>query len=247
MRIAVLSDIHANLPALEAVLADLDDQGADRLVHLGDCVGYGPDPVACLRLLRERGAVVVQGNHEHALLNPVAKGWFNASARKAVEITEHLVPEAERELLRAWPTSVAFDGLRFVHGFPRDNAFLYLFAADDDRLMRAFAEMDEDVCFVGHTHDLELVCLKNGELARSPLAPGVTELDLDARCIINVGSVGQPRDDWDNRAKYAVFDTQARSLDLRGVAYAFEGVARRIKALGIPDTYADRLAGPRRG
>ena len=244
MRLAVLSDIHANLPALEAVFADLGNQDVDKVLHLGDVVGYGPDPEACARLLRERGVASVLGNHDYAMIRPSAKSWFNASSRKAVDITDGLVSDETRDWMRTLPSSICFDGFRFVHGVPRDNAFLYLFALNDERLARAFAAMDERICFVGHTHMLELVTEAPKGIRRQPLAMGVTELDPVKRYIINIGSVGQPRDDEDYRAKYAVFDTENWFLDMRGADYDYKPVARRIRERGIPDTYAARLAGP---
>ena len=244
MRFAVLSDIHANLPALEAVFAELDYQEVDKVLHLGDVVGYGPDPEACARLLRERGVASVLGNHDYAMIRPTAKAWFNASSRKAVDITDGLVSDETRDWLRTLPSSICFDTFRFVHGVPRDNAFLYLFALDDERLARAFAAMQERICFVGHTHMLELVTEVPKGIRRQPLAMGVTELDPGKRYIINIGSVGQPRDDVDNRAKFAIFDTEDWSLDMRGAEYDYKPVAKRIRELGIPDTYAARLAGP---
>lgn len=244
MRFAVLSDIHANLPAFEAVLADMDTQQVGQVLHLGDVVGYGPDPEACISLMRARGIQTVLGNHEHAMIRPTAKSWFNASSRKAVDITDSLISDDARNWIRTLPTSISLDVFRFVHGIPRDNAFLYLFALDDARLERAFAAMDEVICFVGHTHMLEMATKDKKGVRRQPLAMGVTELAPEKRYIINIGSVGQPRDDIDNRAKYAIFDTVEWALEIRGVDYDYKDVAKRIRSLGIPDTYAARLYGP---
>ncbi|WP_461208898.1 metallophosphoesterase family protein [Desulfocurvus sp. DL9XJH121] len=244
MRFAVLSDVHANLEALTAVLQDLDRQDVERIFFLGDAVGYGPDPEPCVALLRERGAACVLGNHEHALIRPAARAWFNPSARQAVDVAVGQASEDSLAWMRTLPSSLAFGRYRFVHGFPRDNAFLYLYATDEERLKRGFTDMGEDLCFVGHSHMLERVVCDAVGVRRLPLMLGVTALDPSLRHIVNVGSVGQPRDDVDYRAKYAVFDEAAWTLEMRAVDYDWRAVARRIRELGIPSTYANRLAGP---
>jgi predicted phosphodiesterase len=241
VRLAVLSDIHGNLDALRAVLADMDAQGLTRAVSLGDVIGYGPDPEACLALLRERGIPTVMGNHEHAMLRESHKRWFNPQSRQAVEITETLIGAATREALAALPTSLVVAGVRCVHGYPPDNLHLYLHAVDDGRLEQTLAHMDEPLCFVGHTHDLAWVRWDGGQLTRGVLAPGVLALDPDCRYLLNVGSVGQPRDDFDTTSKYVVYDAGAQTCEVRRVAYDAGPVAERMLAQGVPETFARRL------
>jgi len=241
VRLAVLSDIHANLDALRAVLADMDALGVTRAVSLGDVIGYGPDPEACLAQLRQRSIPTVMGNHEHAMLREVHKRWFNPQSRRAVEITETLLGEATRAMLHALPTSLVLAGVRFVHGYPPDNLHLYLHAVADERLEQTLAHMAEVLCFVGHTHDLAWVCWDGAQLTRGVLAPGTLALEPGCRYLLNVGSVGQPRDDFDTTAKYAVYDSRAHSCEVRCVAYDARPVAERILALGVPETFAHRL------
>ncbi|MBU1003971.1 MAG: metallophosphatase family protein [Proteobacteria bacterium] len=244
MRFAVLSDVHANLPAFEAVLADMESCSVDRALHLGDIVGYGPDPEACVALMRARNIPSVLGNHEQALLHDNAKRWFNTNSRKAVDITAALISDDTRQWFATLPTSIAFDRYRFVHGFPKDNAFYYLYQADEEKLEEAFSSMVMAVCFVGHTHMLEHVEWDGLEVERKELPPGLRRLNPLAKHIINVGSVGQPRDDYDYRAKYVLFDDALWDIEVRAVDYDYRDVARRILALGMPATYATRLSGP---
>ncbi|MCK9241107.1 metallophosphoesterase family protein [Desulfocurvus sp.] len=245
MSIAVLSDIHGNLDALRAVLADMDALGVAGAVSLGDVIGYGPDPEACLALLRERGIPTVMGNHEHAMLRESHKRWFNPQSRAAVEITETLIGPDTREALRTLPTSLVRGGARFVHGYPPDNLHLYLHAVSDERLGQTLAQMAEEVCFVGHTHDLAWIRWDNGHLTRGTLAPGVLALDPGCRYLLNVGSVGQPRDDFDTTAKYVLHDPAARRCEVRRVAYDARPVAARMLAQGVPETFIRRLGSGR--
>jgi len=241
MRLAVISDIHGNLLALRAVLQDLDQLGVRSIINLGDMIGYGPDPEECVALIRQRAIPTVLGNHEHAMLRPEHKRWFNDSARIAVDITESHISKESRDWFRTLPTSLAFGNCRFVHGYPPDNSHLYLFNMREERLLKTLDNMKEAVCFVGHTHDLEWVRFDGTTVQRGSLGPGIMTLHSDCRYLLNIGSVGQPRDDYDNRAKYALFDPQAGSCEIRCVDYDWDTVSKRIRALGIPETYANRL------
>lgn len=241
MRLAVLSDIHANLDALRAVLADMDALGVTQAVSLGDVIGYGPDPEACVALVRERGIPSVLGNHEHAMLREAHKRWFNPQARRAVEITETLIGAQTRAWLHTLPTSLVVAGARCVHGYPPDNLHLYLHAVSDARLEQTLAHMAEPLCFVGHTHDLAQAHWDGARLSRGVLPPGALALERGSRHLLSVGSVGQPRDDFDTTAKYAVYDPANHVCEVRCVAYDARPVAERILALGVPDTYARRL------
>ncbi len=239
MRIAVLSDIHGNLEALREVLADLDRLDVDRTVSLGDNVGYGPEPEAVVRTLRERGIPSVMGNHEWALGRPENLGWFNPTAREALVRTESLVSEATLSCCRSLPASLTLEGCRFVHGLPPDDVLTYLFQADAAELERTLTAMEEETCFVGHTHELLLVEVGEGGLEAGRPGEGLHELG-EGRRLVNAGSVGQPRD-GDNRAKYVIWDPETRGLEVRFVAYDIHRTAEGIVAAGIPQVYADRL------
>lgn len=240
MRIAILSDIHANLEAFQAVLDDMDRQAPDAVVSLGDNVGYGADPDAVLALLRERGIPSVMGNHEHGLTAPGGMDWFNPTARKAVERTAELLAPESLAYISTLPPFLIMAGARFVHGMPPDKTHQYFFKYNDKALLRLFDAMPERIAFVGHTHMLEYARFDGRELERGELSKGKRLLDPASRYILNVGSVGQPRD-GDKRAKYVLFDPDAPSIDARFIPYGAKTAADKILAAGMPEQYARKL------
>lgn len=242
MKLAVLSDVHGNVEALRAVLADVDAQGAEGLVCCGDMVGYGPDPEEAVALLRGRGAAMLAGNHELGLGRLRNLGWFNHAARLALETTARLVTPQTAAFLDGLHKHLVLHGCRFVHGMPPDSAHAYLFATDDDKIAAALRRIEERLCFVGHTHEVWLVQWDGARVTRLNPGPGVRTLDPTAAYIVNVGSVGQPRDDWDKRAKYVLYDDAAGTVDFRFVAYDPADTCAKILALGLPRRYADILA-----
>ena len=240
MRLAIISDVHGNLAALEQVLADLEGRPAEVVVSLGDQVGYGPQPVECLDLLARRGVHRMLGNHELGLIRPEYRSWFNPQALKALMATAGLVGEAEMELMRALPTYMDVDGCRMVHGAPPDSVTTYLFELDDAQIPLALDQASARVCFVGHTHDLELISEQDGRIWRASLAQGEILLDPARRHIVNVGSVGQPRDGT-NHAKYALYDTASHRLEIRFVSYDIAATVKMIEERGLPAVYGQRL------
>lgn len=238
--LAVLSDIHANLEAFRAVLDDLDSLGVAEIVSLGDVVGYGPDPDACLDLLRTRSIVSVLGNHEWGLLNKGAECWFNPCAKDALCLTRSLISASNIEHLRTFPETMLRRGQLFVHGAPPKSYRKYLFQYDDEALAKKLKALKTPLCFCGHTHDLDLYWLNGTGVHKSPLKPGLVRLDLSRPHIINAGSVGQPRD-GDPRAKYVIWRPAESNLDVRAVPYDNARTADKIRRLGFPETYAARL------
>lgn len=240
MRIAVLSDIHANLEAFEAVLRDIDIQAPDAVVSLGDNVGYGADPEAVVALLRERNIPSVMGNHEHGLTKPGGMDWFNPTARKAVERTAKLLSPESLAYLAALPPFLIMAGARCVHGMPPDKTHQYFFKYNDKALLRLFAAMPERIAFIGHTHMLECARYEGRKIERGELSKGIRRLDPASHYILNVGAVGQPRD-GDKHAKYVLYDQNASSIDVRFVPYDAKRAADKILAVGMPEQYARKL------
>lgn len=240
MKMAILSDIHGNLEALREVLRDLEDTRPDHTVCLGDVVGYGPDPEAVVRLIQGHGISTILGNHEWALIHPAHLDWFNPSARLSLQRTAELLPPEMVRRLAQWPTTLRLEGALCVHGCPPDSVTRYLFEVPKEEFSVLFSLYEESLCFVGHTHQLLWVRWDGATVVSGRFQEDVLELDPSARYIINVGSVGQPRD-GDNRAKYILWDTLGGTIQVRRVPYDIAKTAEKILALGFPRINADRL------
>ncbi len=237
MRYAVLSDIHGNLEALEAVLADAAER-ADTVLCLGDVVGYGADPEACMELIAGRAAALVAGNHEHAVAGLLDLDWFNDYARAAVEWTRDRLDEDHRSYLAALPLVAEVGDATLVHASPeRPEEWEYLVSPQDG--FAAFPAFATRLCFVGHSHRPAAWSLGS---SGPEFVAGAVELSLESgrRYIVNVGSVGQPRD-RDPRAAYALWDADRGRLVIRRVAYDVDTARRKILAGGLPRLLADRL------
>lgn len=244
MRLAVLSDIHANLEAFQAVLEDVRAQSARAPIHdvisLGDAVGYGPDANAVVRLLCREGFACIQGNHEQGVLFPEKRGWFNPTTRKSLEITLGQLSPETRSVLRTWPLSIARKAYLAVHGCPPADPFDYLFEYEPETLPELFATFSQKLCFVGHTHLLHLASWDGHAATLDEIEPGTFRLEQGRRYIVNVGSVGQPRD-GSLAAKYVIWDVDNALLDVRAVPYDAKPTIAKIEALGFPEVNARRL------
>ena len=238
MRIAVLSDIHSNLVALDAVLAHAGR--VDAIWHLGDVVGYGPDPDGVVARLIEVGAVGVRGNHDAAALGGREIDWFNPEARAAAEWTRDKIDGTTRAWLSALPERHAIDRMTLVHGSPRDPIREYVSSAGI--AVENLAVLETDFGLHGHTHVPVAFCLGPDERLRVVAAGSGGSLELDGqRALINPGSVGQPRD-GDPDASYLILDPEAATVTWHRVAYDIASVQAAIRAAGLPRRLADRLA-----
>jgi len=191
-------------------------------------------------LLRFRGIPSVMGNHELAIVDKSHLTWFNPYAKIALLLTESLLSRNTMELIENLPSTVITNGHLFVHGCPPDEINTYLFELSLDEFKERFTRMREDICFVGHTHELLLVSYGDGLITWKRLGKGSMRLPEDHKHIVNVGSVGQPRD-GNNNAKYVLWDDKTHLLDVRFVPYDIRKTATRIIAMGFPRTFADRL------
>lgn len=241
VRLAVISDIHGNLEALESVLKDLDGLNIDRVLCLGDVVGYGPNPEECVQLICSRNIPTIAGNHDKAILFPALLNWFNPTAQTSLIRTRAMLSAASRNWMAGLPFCAAMGSYYGVHGFPPKSFITYLFQVTAGRLQRAFARLSAPVCFVGHTHDLEIVTCNLQDIPMRRVLPvGLTVLQADCRYIINVGSVGQPRDGAPG-AKYAVWNQTEHTLEVRRVMFDVEVVVAKMRRAGLPDAHAQRL------
>ena len=240
MKLAIISDIHGNLEALHSVLADIDREMPMDVICLGDCIGYGPQPEEVMAEIRRRNIPTIIGNHELAVCDRRHLNWFNPHARESVEKSIAMLSAESIESIQHLPTSMIRAQCRCVHGYPPEDVRTYLFQKKPYQLIQTFKEMQERICFVGHTHDLELILFDGRQVERKVLKEGLTPLDADKHYLINIGSVGQPRD-GDNRAKYAIYDPDAGELDVRFMRYDIDATVRKIKAAGLPAVHANRL------
>jgi diadenosine tetraphosphatase ApaH/serine/threonine PP2A family protein phosphatase len=245
MRVAVLSDIHGNLPALEAVLAAI--RPYDALWQLGDIVGYGPQPDEVVGRLRAESAAGVRGNHDAAAVGEIETSWFNDDARAAVEWTARIIGADTRHWLTELPRTIVQNSgapngaadFTLVHGSPRDPIWEYVFSAPVART--SFAAFETTHCLVGHTHVPLVFRDDDGEI--ETLAPQHgSQLKLDARrTILNPGSVGQPRD-GDPRACAMILDTETMTAEWRRIDYPISTTQERMRAVGLPGRLVERLS-----
>jgi predicted phosphodiesterase len=239
-KIAVISDIHSNLDAFDEVLRDIESLAISTLFSLGDNIGYGPEPEAVINRLTERGIPSVLGNHELAVTDPSELDWFNPVARESLRKTVAMLSEKAIDRIHQFPYCRVQDDNRFVHGFPPDSPVIYQFQVTEEELAETFAALPERIFFTGHTHYPEVIEYLDDGIERQEFQRGIRQLDPQGRYIINVGSVGQPRD-GNNNAKYVVYDPEDMTLELRYVPYDVEAVVAKILAAGLPESHATRL------
>jgi len=242
VRYLILSDIHGNLQALEAVLEDADRLGYDALLVLGDLVGYGADPAAVIdtTLAREPKAMI-RGNHDKVAAGLEPAALFNDVARASIEWTARTLSPEHLKVLRALPQGpqLAGDDIEICHGSPFDEDY-YVFDVDDAG--RAIEASRARICFFGHTH-LPAVFASSPDPAQDSddLAQDELRLPTTGPALINCGSVGQPRD-GDPRAAYGLYDVARNVVALRRVRYDIAGAQARIRAEKLPEYLAVRLA-----
>ncbi|MCB9914492.1 MAG: metallophosphoesterase family protein [Planctomycetes bacterium] len=240
MKYGILGDIHANLSALEEVLRCFETEGVRRVLSVGDVVGYGAAPRECIDLLREVGAEVVLGNHDAAVAGKIELLYFNNYAREAVRWTASVLSGHHHAWLAELPLVRDLEDCSVAHGtYANPELFDYIQSTTDAD--PSLDLLEGRVCFVGHTH-VPVTLLR---LAQDPHRTAYTmenEIDLSEAhsALVNVGSVGQPRDE-ECRAAYAVYDTDLDRVTIGRVAYDIEREAARIRAAGLPGVLADRL------
>ncbi len=235
-RILLIADVHASLLALEAVLAACGS--VDGIWVMGDTVGYGPDPSDVLALLRARGATMVAGNHDRAVATGQGVPAFNPHAAAAVRLHSQWLSAEERDVLASLPVTLGTDGFTLCHGSLRDPMWEYVVSPAQARATIQVSTTPH--CCNGHTHVPALYRV-DADRASSVDTGNDVPLQLSGRCLVNPGSVGQPRD-GDPRAAYAILDTVATTVTFRRATYDVRETQRRIRARGLPDLLADRLA-----
>ncbi len=237
MRIAVLADVHGNLEALTAVLEDLGAQAPERVLFLGDAVGYGPDPNACVEKIFEVADTAVAGNHDHGALELISTAYFNPFAQAAIRWTQTVLTKENRERLLSMPMTAREGDLLLVHATPeRPEAWHYLLY--DGEARRQFEFFDEKACLYGHTHR-PIGFVGDGNNVRRATESLLT-FQEQFRYIVNVGSVGQPRDSNPDAA-YCLYDTREKVLSFQRVPYNYRITQEKMRAAGLPAFLIERL------
>ena len=240
MRVLIVSDIHSNTEALDAVIADAKSRsGFDLVWCLGDVVGYGPDPSRTLRRLREFELVAVAGNHDYAAAGVIDASDFNGAAYAAIRWTADQLQDSEKLFLSELPTVSLQSPFTLVHGSLRAPIEEYLL--HPSQAQATLELLTTPYCLVGHSHQ-PFLCRETAPVPMFlPLPEGVASPLGQARCIINPGSVGQPRD-RDTRASYAVFDSESLVIEHYRVAYDIAATQDKMRRAGLPDYLVERLA-----
>jgi len=238
MKYGLISDVHANLEALQAVLKDMEKRKVDSVHCLGDVVGYGADPAACLKLVDTTCDIKLLGNHEYAALGLQSCEDFNEAARTAAEWTLAKLDEKASAIMSDFELDRALDDLYLVHASPYEpDHWHYIFTSDDAVL--AFEHLEQKIGFFGHSHIPMILRERPGSLPGAQAGHEFTA-DPEGRYLVNVGSVGQPRDN-DPRACYVVFDSEELEFEFHRVEYDIAATQQKMTEASLPKTLISRL------
>ena len=238
MRYAILGDIHGNWEALTAVLDDARQRGVDQHLSVGDLVGYNPDPIRCIDHVRDIGCIVVQGNHDFFSVRMPSTRDMSAVAAAAIEWTRAHLHDDHRLYLGKLPRTRMFDNISIAHNtLEEPRVWQYMLEVDD--ASRSFAFQRTPLCFIGHTHVPVLFHKKDRIVTVTKLE--TFKLEPESQYVVNVGSVGQPRD-RDPRASYVIYDSETGEITLKRIAYEVGRTQEKIRKSGLPLWLALRLS-----
>ena len=239
MRYALLGDIHGNTEALSVVLSAIRESQVDKIICLGDVVGYGAEPVACLTMIRDLKCDVIAGNHDWAAVGKLSIDCFNAYAKAAALWTREQLSQEQKDWLANLPLVLTYDHCAVAHGtFHQPEAFNYIQTVfDAEQSFEALRRLGASLGFLGHSHvpvgffdtDPITYTLENG-----------IPIDAETSTIVNAGSVGQPRDE-NNKASWALFDSDKREVSINRIEYDIDAAANKIRGVGLPEILAARL------
>lgn len=240
MRALIVSDVHSNLEAFHAVIEDAEVRGGfDEIWSLGDLVGYGPDPSACVELLRSYEHRAVAGNHDLAAIGRISIERFNPYAAAANRWTAAELAQDQSEYLGSLPLTLEIDEFTLAHGSPRDPVWEYLITVES--AIACFTHIDTYWCLVGHSH-MPFLCIPRPDGASFMAFPQGRAVQLDEKAlIVNPGSVGQPRD-GDPRAGYVLYEDGAQIITHYRVEYNIAATQDKMRRHSLPDYLIDRLS-----
>lgn len=239
MKTGIISDIHGNFEALKAVLDALKKEKVDRIVCLGDVVGYGPDPNLCIDRIKQTAFATIMGNHDAAAINSISTHDFNENARIAIEWTQKVLGFEQVMFLNTLPMVFTEKDWMAVHATPKaPEAWDYIFT--ESQIVQNLKAMEKPICFIGHSHmPIAFIQEPNGDI----LVRNAEEIHFEPskKYLINVGSVGQPRD-GDPRAAYGIFDEEKRVFTLKRIPYEIPKVQEKMRVSGLPIPLIERIA-----
>ena len=239
MRIAVISDIHSNIEALTEVLRVAEQQRVDRIVSLGDIVGYGASPNPCCDLVRSVAEVTLLGNHDAAVAGRMDYSFYYDAARHALDWSANVLSDENLAWLRSLPYTYRLGEVGFCHGSPVDpKAYEYIFALEQARELTPHVAELPEVTFIGHSHLCKAFAIGNGEV--NDVVAQKFGIRRGYKYLISVGSVGQPRD-YDNRACFVICDTAARTVEYLRVEYDIDAAAQKIYDADLALNFGKRL------
>jgi len=239
MKYAVISDIHGNLEALNAVFKDIKRRRADVTVCLGDIVGYYPNPRQCVESVSARASLCVAGNHDYAAVERTDTSNFTYFAFSAMEWTKRNITDANRAFLSALPLTAELESMFFAHSSPCDpENFSYVFPDNEYSVVEAFGHLTHPLNFIGHTHWPNIMYQEGERVVL--LSETSAKVEAGRAYLINVGSVGQPRD-FDNRSCYAIYDTEKQTVSLHRVAYNYRVTQKKVRENNLHVFLAERL------
>ena len=241
MRLGIFSDVHANIEALSAVMEGFRPEGIDQFFCLGDVVGYGGSPNECADVVRDVAEVTILGNHDAAVAGRMDYSYYYEAARQALDKHASMLTDTNLEWLKALPYKhrVGDTKVDLCHGSPvRLEEFEYIFAPEQARECLQIWEQLPRLTLIGHSHLCKVFALRPDEVEELP--PDQVELREGYKYIISDGSVGQPRD-YDNRASYTIYDTEAREFTFKRVEYDIETAADKVLRAKLERNFAHRL------
>jgi len=239
MRYAIFSDVHGNLESLVAVLSALKKERIDQYYFCGDIVGYGANPKECIEEIKKINAICIAGNHDWAVAGAMGVENFNLEAQEAIRWTAAELGDEDKEFLRNLKLVEHQNNFILVHG-TLNNPEEFHYLVGFDQVVRSFSLMDRMVCFVGHSHVPKVFVENQGETVKEHSGFRVALKD-NCRYLVNVGSVGQPRD-GNPQAAYCIFDSKNKTIEITRIGYDIKSAQNKIYKVGLPQGLGDRLS-----
>jgi predicted phosphodiesterase len=239
MRYAFISDIHSNIEAFESVLADMEREKPDRILFLGDIVGYGPNPNECIDKLLQVADVSLGGNHDWAVVGKTPDDYFNPFAKAAVDWTGKALREDSKDFLLRTKASGSFDGFQVAHATPF-NPEEWRYIMSHKEALENYSSIEDKLCFIGHSHQPMIIEYRDPATVKV-YREQKFQFRPENKYIVNVGSVGQPRD-TNVKACWGLYDSDENTFEYHRVAYDIASVQKKMEAVGLPRYLIERLA-----